>query len=64
MPNCQIRMRFYGLYRDIQYNKEEIAWSEYTEAIKNNAYNPIFEKGKIFTVKYHCEEIGFIAMEI
>lgn len=54
MPNCQIRMRFYGLYRGIQYNKEEIAWSEYTEAIKNNAYNPIFEKAKIFTVKYHC----------
>lgn len=64
VPNCQVRMKFFGLSKDLKKNVEEIVWKNYTEIVKLNAYNPIYESPKTIIVRYSHPDLCFVVLEI
>lgn len=64
IPEVQVKMSFLGCAYDMFQNQAHIKMEAFTERVKDNAYNPVFEGARVMQLRIAKPEFAFLLLEV
>lgn len=62
IPDVQVKMSFLGCAYDMFQNQSYMKMQSFTEKVKDNAYNPVFEKARVMHLKVTKPHFAFVLL--